>query len=214
MNIIYKVWKRKLKKHSNINKHTEFKLLDVGCGIGNFLRCVSKWYPKSSLYGLDISPDSLKSAQSNVFAEFSLGCAENLPYENHCFDVVCSHHVIEHLSNPQLFFSEAKRVLKINGLLIIATPNPLGIAAKFHKDKWMGYIDEHISLISPHCWKEMIQKEGFSILEDGTTFLSGLKILHTFPLSLINWIPLAIFGFFPWYKGEAYMAIARKNNND
>ena len=56
----------------------------------------------------------------------------------------------------------------------------------------------------------LIQNIGFQILEDRTSGLTGFKILQKFPLSLIYWIPMAIFGYFPWYKEEDYMVIASK----
>jgi hypothetical protein len=31
------------------------------------------------------------------------------------------------------------------------------------------------------------------------------------PLALLNWLPLAVFGYFPWKYGESYMVIARKS---
>lgn len=51
---------------------------------------------------------------------------------------------------------------------------------------------------------------GFQIFDDGTTGLTGFRILQKLPFAFINWIPMDIFGYFPWYKGESYMAVARR----
>jgi SAM-dependent methyltransferase len=120
--------------------------------------------------------------------------------------------VVEHLERPQAFFEEAHRVLKHGGLLIIATPNPEGIPAKMLGKKWQGFRYDHISLKTPSEWRDLLKEVGFTILNDGTTGLTGFKVLQILPFALINWIPMAIFGFFPWYKGESYMAVFRKRS--
>jgi hypothetical protein len=101
--------------------------------------------------------------------------------------------------------------LKTKGLLIISTPNPKGIPARVLGKKWQGYRYDHISLRSPQHWRETILNSGFQILDDGTTGLTGFKIFQNSPLAIVNWIPIAFFGFFHWYQGESYMVIAQKN---
>lgn len=101
-------------------------------------------------------------------------------------------------------------MLKANGLFLIATPNPCGFPAQILKKKWRGFSPEHISLKTPYEWRNILEDYGFNILEEGTTGITGFKILRLLPFALINWVPMAIFGFFPWYKVESYMAIARE----
>jgi ubiquinone/menaquinone biosynthesis C-methylase UbiE len=212
--VAYTVWKRKLRKYGYFYKNSKFKLLEVGCGPGYFLRCVERWFPKSEIYGLDIDESIIKFASVNVKKTKLISHDGHiLPFPDKNFDVICSLQVIEHLEKPQSFFTEANRVLKDKGILIIATPNPEGVPAKMLKDKWQGFRDDHISLRRPREWRQVITNSRFQILEDGTTGLTGFKILQKLPFALINWIPMAIWGYFPWYKGESYMAIARKNLN-
>jgi ubiquinone/menaquinone biosynthesis C-methylase UbiE len=212
-NFAYQIWRRNLRKYGGLNKNSHFKLLEVGCGPGYFLRCVEKWFPASEPYGLDLDQQLIKFAGTRLSkTKLITQDGQTLPFPDNTLDVVCSLQVIEHLKNPESFFIDAHRVLKANGFLIIATPNPTGIPARMLGDKWQGYRHDHISLNTPEQWRETLQKAGFHILEDGTTGLTGFKLLHTLPFALINWIPMAIFGFFPWYKGESYMAIARKRS--
>jgi len=210
-NIAYRVWRRKLKKYSGFKKNSKFKLLDVGSGPGYFLKCAENWFPSADIYGLDIDDSLVDFARDKVIkATIIKHNGENLPFSNKTFDVVCSFQVVEHLERPESFFVEANRVLKANGFLIIATPNPAGIPAKILGDKWQGYRYDHISLKTPQQWREILLDSGFKILEDGTTGLTGFKILQMLPFALINWLPMAIWGYFPWYKGESYMVMARK----
>lgn len=210
-NVAYRVWKRKLKQHARIEAKSQFRLLEVGCGPGYFLRCFEKWFPKCELVGLDIDQKLIEHAQKYLRkTKLIKHDGHKLPFDANTFDVLCSLQCIEHLETPESFFKEANRVLKKDGFLIISTPNPTGIPAKILKDKWQGYRFDHISLKTPQQWRDILLNSGFLILDDGTTLLTGFKILQKLPFALINWIPMAIFGYFPWYKGESYMAIAKK----
>lgn len=209
--IAYRVWKRKLKQYAQLNNKSEFKLLEVGCGSGYFLRCFERWFPQCEPVGIDIDHDLIEHAQQYLRkTNLIKHDGQKLPFDDDTFDVLCSLQVIEHLEDPGSFLKEANRVLRKDGILIISTPNPTGIPAKVLKHKWQGRRYDHISLKELPQWREALQHSGFEILEDGTTGLTGFKILQKFPFALINWIPMAIFGYFPWYKGESYMAIARK----
>lgn len=142
-------------------------------------------------------------------AVFIRQSAYNLSFPDGVFDVICAIQVVEHLKNPDAFFSQAYRVLKHNGLLLLATSNPSGVSARILKDKWRGYREDHISLKKPQEWKRLLQNSRFHVLEDGTTGLTGFKIFQNLPFGLINWIPMALFGYSPWYKGDSYMMVAR-----
>lgn len=132
-----------------------------------------------------------------------------IPLSDATFDLVIALHLVEHLPQPARFFAEARRVLRGEGLLIIATPNPTGIGARVMGKWWTGWRDTgHINLNPPAYWRELICDNGFVILRDGTTGLSGLPIFRKLPIALINWGPLFLFGFFPWMHGEAYVCIA------
>ncbi|MGQ9847421.1 MAG: class I SAM-dependent methyltransferase, partial [Bacteroidales bacterium] len=193
--------------------YSKIKILDVGCCEVFLLKCMDRWFPKSEFYGLDANDEKLKLAlQKLKRTKILKHDAHKLPFPNNSFDVISALQVLEHLTEPELFLYECNRVLKSNKFLLIATPNPTGIPAKILKKKWHGYISEHISLKSPMGWNEILKKCGFSVIEEGTTGLTGFKILRIFPFALINWLPMAIFGFFPWYLGESYMAVAKKQN--
>jgi len=132
-----------------------------------------------------------------------------MPFSDATFDLVIALHLVEHLSQPARFFAEAWRVLRGKGLLVIATPNPAGIGARLMGKCWAGWGDDsHISLNPPAYWRELIRGNGFVILKDGSTGLFGIPIFRKLPMALINWMPLLLFGFFPWEQGEAYVCVA------
>jgi|GEM_PF-883572 len=55
---------------------------------------------------------------------------ERFPYEEGFFSSVCAWGIIEHLENPYHFIRELHRVLKSDGVLILAIPNVLHIVSR------------------------------------------------------------------------------------
>jgi len=160
---------------------------------------------------LDADQQVLESARRHVKRTGLVrGTAEKLPFAEASFDVVSALHVLEHLTDPMLLLAEGHRVLTSGGVLLLATPNPGGLAARVLKERWPSHRPDHVSLKRPCEWREMIERAGFEILDDGTTGLSGFRALRRMPLGLLNWLSLAALGYFPWEYGEAYMAVATR----
>jgi ubiquinone/menaquinone biosynthesis C-methylase UbiE len=98
-------------------------VLDVACGTGYglpFLRGKA-----SRVVGVDASEEALLEAKNVCDDKTSVLLADalRLPFPDKTFDVVTSFETIEHLHERQEFLREIKRVLKINGLLVLSTPN-------------------------------------------------------------------------------------------
>ncbi len=103
-------------------------VLDVGCGkstigkdqvsIRKQLRTIRGKVFK--VIGIDVDAE----AQSNPFIdEFRLIQGNAWPVESESIDVIVSDSVLEHVEEPERFFSEAHRVLKDGGYLCLRTPN-------------------------------------------------------------------------------------------
>lgn len=100
-------------------------VLDVGCGDGFFLGNLSTLMPdKTHFYGVDYSEDQINRAKSKYSFHFgTCNLEEGIPFAAKEFDMIYAGEVIEHLFNPDLFLSEAFRVLKEGGYLVLSTPN-------------------------------------------------------------------------------------------
>jgi len=205
----YDFWRRNLVQYFPDGKMV--KVLECGLGEGNLIRLMEEWFPAISLWGLDIDYPAIYQAQQTVHrAALLQASAESLPFPDGQFNLVISFHMIEHLPHAEKFIAEAHRVLADRGILILATPNPLGIGSRLMGVHWSGLVPDHISLKPVDSWRAMLNLQGFAILRDGTTGLSGIPIFRKLPLALLNWGPLFLFGFFPWGHGEAYISISQK----
>ncbi len=101
-------------------------VLDVGCGIGGSSRILSKAYG-FNVTGVTISPKQVKRAKEltppDLNAKFMVGDAMNLPFSDASFDVVWCIEAGPHMSNKRKFAQELLRVLKPNGILVVADWN-------------------------------------------------------------------------------------------
>lgn len=103
--------------------HNPKKFLDIGCGDGSFATMVKERL-HSDVYGIDVSEKAISLAENkNIQASIVDMDSEDLPYEDNFFDCIFCGDVIEHLYSPDHLLEEVRRVLKSNGILILATPN-------------------------------------------------------------------------------------------
>jgi len=98
------------------------RMLDVGCGLGAYVRKLRAFSP--DVYGVDIDPDKVAKAQLDL-EHISLAPAEKLPFADEFFDIILLHEVLEHVEDDVRAVNEAYRVIKPRGRLIIFVPNRL-----------------------------------------------------------------------------------------
>lgn len=95
------------------------RVLDFGCGCGEWLRHISQAVPEAKLYGSDISIIAMRESLKNVP---DLAWYDDVSIFNDYFDVVTCLHTIEHFKEPVECIKLLKQVLKPDGLLIVVIP--------------------------------------------------------------------------------------------
>ena len=140
------------------------KLLDLGCGIGVLLSQAKRrgW----DEYGLDVKKGSITYAKKHYNVKAFEGTLENHKFKENFFDVIVMNDFLEHVPNPLDALKEARRLLKKDGLLFIATPNIDSVMAKISKTYWLHLKpDEHIYYFSPKTIKILLEKAGFRTIK-------------------------------------------------
>jgi SAM-dependent methyltransferase len=98
------------------------RLLDVGCGKGEFLRLAQQ--AELVTFGIDISDTAVEVAKRIApRSEIYVGVGESLPWDNNWFDYVVCLGSLEHFLNPERAVREMARVLKRKGIACILLPN-------------------------------------------------------------------------------------------
>lgn len=110
---------RKYFLYPKISRTLKGLVLDVGCGIGDYLE-----YRKNTI-GVDINPFLVEICK-NKKLNSKLMQDDLLPFDTNHFDGVVLDNVLEHIENPEKIILEIRRVLKINHNLIVGVPGSLG----------------------------------------------------------------------------------------
>ena len=108
--------------YPKIIQESKGKILDYGCGIGDFL------ISKIDAVGVDINKSCVDYCKQRNLIAFHI---ENsvIPLSSNSFDTIILDNVYEHISDPSLIMDEINRVLNKNGLLIIGVPGVKGYKA-------------------------------------------------------------------------------------
>jgi 2-polyprenyl-3-methyl-5-hydroxy-6-metoxy-1,4-benzoquinol methylase len=117
-------------------------VLDVGCGDGLLSEPIAKM--GNTVASIDL-PTITPVAQKRHISFVVSGDAEKLSFADGMFDVVLASEVVEHLWNPDSFLSEAYRVLKPKGYLIVEAPEGKeGLRYDAHKNWFTTEVIQHM----------------------------------------------------------------------
>ena len=95
------------------------QLLDVGCGSGNYYSTLLEKNSSVRYIGMDLSVGMLVKHPGT--GEVICADAEKMPFPTDTFDVVMANHMLYHLPDLKAGLLEFRRILKPNGILIVAT---------------------------------------------------------------------------------------------
>lgn len=173
-----------------------YKILDIGCGNGQISRYFTT---RNNVVGVDVED---KRIEKNASFQFVLLENEALPFEDNHFDVVISHHVIEHVNDQKKHMSEIARVLNSHGVAYLGCPN-----------KGSPFMAGHIGNESVLTWEEaikLIESENFSWEEYYTKLLSYPEKYYC-EIKLGKYVPTKVIRLFrKWYPSHCFII---KHNN-
>lgn len=98
------------------------RILDVGCGVGAFVRRLREF--SDDVYGFDIDAEHVRRGVEQV-PNLMLSVGEAMPYPGDTFDFVLMHEVLEHVRDDLATLREVRRVLRPDGRAVVFCPNRL-----------------------------------------------------------------------------------------
>lgn len=148
------------------------RVLDVGCGTGfTTNRAARRLGESGKAVGLDLSEEMLVFARADAArkgldgcVEYTTGDAQDLPFESEDFDCCLSLYTFMHLPDPVLGASEAFRILRSGGRVVI------GVGCRAPLNSYRGWIQRLIRtpdyigrrrrlvLTAPHFLNSLIRK--------------------------------------------------------
>jgi 2-polyprenyl-3-methyl-5-hydroxy-6-metoxy-1,4-benzoquinol methylase len=129
-------WKRKLiERLTRRDKSSTKRLLDIGCGTGEFLSAMRNagW----EVAGLERDPEAARYARDRLRLNVISGAVDQLATIAERFDVITLWHVLEHLYHPRETMQHVARLLQDHGIAVIAVPNIGGVDAKIYGKYWV-----------------------------------------------------------------------------
>lgn len=96
------------------------KLLDVGCGTGDFLKLAAE--KGLTVSGCELNQEAAGIGRGRGFSIESKSVEEIARRAPAVFDVVCAFQVLEHVTDPHGFLTALVDLLRPDGLLVIGVP--------------------------------------------------------------------------------------------
>jgi len=152
------------KKYFLINKFVaKGKLLDIGCGTGEFLNYFKK--KKWEVMGIEPSLPTRDFAIQKYGLDVKDETGLN-KLQKDTFDIVTMWHVLEHVSGLHERIKLIHTLLKPSGYLIIALPNLNSWDAQHYKKYWAAFdVPRHLSHFSERTVKTLAKTHGFKFIE-------------------------------------------------
>ena len=97
------------------------RVLDIGCGIGAYVRKLEQ--NGAQAFGVDVEFERLREGAKQSPLQLAQAVSEQLPFHTGTFDMALLHEVIEHVQDDRTTVSEALRVVRPGGRVIIFAPN-------------------------------------------------------------------------------------------
>lgn len=137
------------------------RVLEIGCGYGNFLAAMRDRFHASEVCGIEPDPQGARVAnavyqldvQTKTFAEFLA------QYEGAPFDVIIMYHVLEHFLDPNDVGVALSRLLKKDGVIFIGVPE--GSHPPYPKS--MFYRFPHTVTFTPYTLALFLWRYGFKV---------------------------------------------------
>lgn len=159
------IYIEKFGQHFSTNDNSAISVVDLGCGTGEWLEVLQE--AGYHAVGVDsnaevVNKDHRLYPNLDVVQQDSIDFLRMQPKNS--FDIITSFHMVEHMEIVEVMelCSEAARVLRPNGLLILETPNPLNILIS----SYYFYLDPtHKKPIPPELLEVYVHAGGLKVKE-------------------------------------------------
>lgn len=150
------------------------RLLDVGCGIGYFLKLAKTrgW----EVYGTEYTDRAIEICEGKGIT-MKQGKLNSKDFEADSFDIITSFEVLEHINNPIEETNNFYQLLRKGGLIYLTTPNFNSLLRFRLKERYdVITYPEHLSYYTPKTLNNLFNRCGFKKKAIQTTGISLTKL--------------------------------------
>jgi SAM-dependent methyltransferase len=139
------------------------RVLDVGCGLGGFLRFLRE-RTGADVLGIDSDPACRSMARELHDVEVQVGELREQCYPDASFDAVTSYQCLEHVYDAPSLLDEMARVTRPGGTLHLEVPTPGWLSSLF-AGRW-GFLQPptHLFHYRSEPLRELVEAAGFEVL--------------------------------------------------
>lgn len=143
----------------------KLSILEIGCSTGDLLNFFhrKKGIPLENLAGVEPDTESATYAQS----VFGLNVSALLQNEyRHTFDRIILWHTLEHIHALHTTLSTVAQLLKPEGVLVIALPNPASYGAEYYRENWVAWdAPRHLYHFLPETLGKLLEQYNLFIVK-------------------------------------------------
>lgn len=147
------------------------RLLDVGCGSGEFGALVKKNNKNAEIWGVDINAAAIESAKTKIDHALFGSFSADIILPDHYFDVITFNDSLEHFPDPLPILNLCKQKLVPNGRIVCSLPNVRYLKNVFHllidmdwKYSDYGILDyTHLRFFTKKSMVRLFEENGFIV---------------------------------------------------
>ena len=139
------------------------KLLDIGCGVGDFLHTAEMhgW----ECIGVEPSEDAKAIAQKRMKGMI-ITSEELESFPDGAFDVITMWHVLEHVDDLKWQVAQLQRLVKPSGRVVIAVPNYKSYDGQYYKEHWAAYdVPRHLNHFNRITLSKIFKTSGLELVK-------------------------------------------------
>ena len=139
------------------------KVLDIGCGVGDFLHTAESfgW----ACTGVEPSEDAKAIAQKRMHGNI-VSSDELKNFPDGYFDLITMWHVLEHVDDLKWQIAQLQRLINQNGRIIIALPNYKSYDGQYYKELWAAYdVPRHLNHFNKTTLTNIFKSSGLNLVK-------------------------------------------------